>query len=173
MAGSAVLEESSDATKITMSNAGSARKPTIISRRAPSEPNAVPTSIAASATNTRAVASNPTSAIASAALENGSRVPMDGMIAAAHTMDPNTTYGAKRKNGDAPSASTASLWNSLWIARYGSQMLGADLFCSHARHCTIQPENSGATAIAASTSSDCVSHEISALTEPVPASRAA
>ncbi len=76
--------EISDATKITISSAGSARKPTIISRRAPSVPNAVPTSIAASDMNTRAVASRPTSAIASAALENGSRVPIDGMIAAAH-----------------------------------------------------------------------------------------
>jgi hypothetical protein len=142
-------------------------------RRAPSVPNAVPTSIAASATNTRAVASSPTSAIASAALENGSRVPIDGMIAAAQTMEPNTAYGANRKSGDALSASTASLWKSLWIARYGSQMLGADLFCSHARHCAIQPENSGATAIAASTSSVWVSQEISALKAPAPTSGAA
>ena len=60
MVGSAVLCEISAATKMTMSNAGSARNPTIISRRAPSVPNAVPTSMAASAMNTRAVASSPT-----------------------------------------------------------------------------------------------------------------
>ena len=74
-----------------MSSAGSARNPTIISRRAPSVPNAVPTSIAASDMNTRAVASRPTSAIASAAGVNGRRVPIDGMIAAATTIVPNTT----------------------------------------------------------------------------------
>src|SRR6185295_8751692 len=120
--------------------------------------------------NTRAVARSPTSAIASAAVENGSRVPIEGMMAAAHTIEPNTTYGANRNSGDAFAASTASLWNSLWIARYGCQMLGADLFCSHARHCAIQPPKSGATAIAASTSSVCVSQEISALTAPAPTS---
>ena len=74
-----------------MSSAGSARNPTIISRRAPSDPNAVPTSIAASETNTRAVASSPTSAIASAAPENGNRVPIDGITAAAQAIEPNTT----------------------------------------------------------------------------------
>ena len=74
-----------------MSRAGSARKPTSISRRAPSVPKAVPTSIAASDMNTRAVANRPTSAMASAAFEKGSRVPSEGMIAAAHTMVPNTT----------------------------------------------------------------------------------
>ncbi len=72
MAGSAVVAEMSEATKMTISSAGSARNPTIISRRAPSVPKAVPMSIAASAKNTRAVASRPTSAIASAALVNGS-----------------------------------------------------------------------------------------------------
>ena len=41
--------------------------------------------------NTRAVASRPTSAMASAARVNGSRVPSDGMIAAASTIAPNTT----------------------------------------------------------------------------------
>ncbi len=96
-----MVAEISDATKITISSAGSARKPTIISRRAPSVPNAVPTSIAASDRNTRAVASRPTSAIASAAIENGRRVPIDGMIAAAPTIEPNTTYGAKRNSGEA------------------------------------------------------------------------
>ncbi len=118
--GSAVVAEISEATKITISSAGSARKPTIISRRAPSVPNAVPTSIAASERNTRAVANSPTSAIASAAGVSGS-VLIDGMIAAATTIVPNTTYGAARNSGEASCASTASLWNSLWIARYGSQ----------------------------------------------------
>ena len=83
MTGSAVVAEISDATKMTISSAGSARKPTIISRRAPSVPKAVPMSIAASDRNTRAVANRPTSAIASAAEANGSRVPIDGMMAAA------------------------------------------------------------------------------------------
>ena len=41
-----------EAVKKTISSAGSARKPTSISRRAPSEPKAVPISIAASARNT-------------------------------------------------------------------------------------------------------------------------
>ncbi len=98
-----------DATKTTISSAGSARKPIIISRRAPSVPNAVPTSIAASARNTRAVANRPTSAIASAADENGSRVPIDGMTAAAVSIVANTTYGAILNSGDARSATTASL----------------------------------------------------------------
>ena len=53
---------------MTISSAGSARKPTIISRRAPSVPKAVPISIAASDRKTRAVASSPTSAMASAAI---------------------------------------------------------------------------------------------------------
>ncbi len=68
MAGSAVVAEISEATKMTISRAGSARNPTIISRRAPSVPKAVPMSIAASDRKTRAVASRPTSAIASAAV---------------------------------------------------------------------------------------------------------
>ncbi len=81
----------SAATKITISSAGSARKPIIISRRAPSVPKAVPMSIAASDMNMRAVASRPTSAMLSAATVSGRRVPIDGMIAAASTMAPNTT----------------------------------------------------------------------------------
>ena len=48
-------------------------------------------SMAASARNTRAVASSPTSAMLSAATVSGRRVPIDGMIAAASTMVPNTT----------------------------------------------------------------------------------
>ena len=151
IAGSAVVAEISDATKITISSAGSARKPTIISRRAPSVPNAVPTSIAASDRNTRAVANSPTSAMASAAGVSGS-VLIDGMIAAATTIVPKTTYGAARNSGEASCASTASLWNSLWIARYGSHRLGAVRFCSQARHWVTQPTNSGATASAAAIS---------------------
>ena len=109
MAGSAVVAEISEATKITISRAGSARKPTIISRRAPSVPKAVPMSIAASDRNTRAVASSPTSAMASAAVVKGSPVLIEGMIIAATAIEPNTMYGATRKSGDAPSAITASL----------------------------------------------------------------
>ena len=59
MIGSAVVAKISETTKITTSSAGSARKPIIISRRAPSVPKAVPTSIAARDKNTRAVASKP------------------------------------------------------------------------------------------------------------------
>ena len=74
--------EMSEAVKNTISSAGSARKPTIISRRAPSVPNAVPTSIAASAMNRRARASRPTSAMASAASFSGRSVPRVGTMAA-------------------------------------------------------------------------------------------
>jgi len=80
----------SEATKITINSAGSARNPTIISRRAPKVPKAVPMSIAASDMNTRAVASSPTSAIASATCVRGSRVPIEGMIPAATTMAAKT-----------------------------------------------------------------------------------
>ncbi len=48
-------------------------------------------SIAASDMKTRAVASRPTSAIASAAVVKGRRVPIEGMMAAATTIAPNTT----------------------------------------------------------------------------------
>ena len=91
ISGSAVVAESSDASNITMSSAGSARNPTIISRRAPSVPNGVPMSIAASDRNMREVANKPTSAIASAVAANGRRVLIDGMIAAATAIVPNTT----------------------------------------------------------------------------------
>jgi hypothetical protein len=88
-----------------------------ISRRAPSEPNDVPMSIAASAMNTRANANRPTSAIASAARANGSAVASDGTIAAAQHIAPNTMYGVTRKIGDAFSAMTASFVKSLLIVR--------------------------------------------------------
>ena len=77
--------------KNTISSAGSARLATSISRRAPSEPKAVPTSMAASAMNTRASANSPTSAITSAAGENGRSVASTGTMLAASTMQPNTT----------------------------------------------------------------------------------
>ena len=79
----------SEAVKNTISNAGSARNDTSISRRAPSVPNAVPISIAASEMNTRASANTPTSAITSAAGENGRSTAMIGMMAAASHMQPN------------------------------------------------------------------------------------
>ena len=88
--GSDVEPEMSDAVNSTISSAGSARKPTNISRRAPSEPKAVPMSIAASAMNTRASANSPTSAIASAARANGRSVASDGTIAAAQHIAANT-----------------------------------------------------------------------------------
>ena len=115
--GSEVEPEISDAVNSTISSAGSARKPTNISRRAPSVPKAVPMSIAASAMNTRASANRPTSAIASAARANGRSVASDGTIAAAAAIAPKTMYGATRKIGDAFAATTASLWNSLRIVR--------------------------------------------------------
>jgi len=89
--GSEVEPEISDAVNSTMRSAGSARKPTNISRLAPSDPNAVPMSIAASAMNTRASANRPTSAIVSAASANGRSVASDGTIAAAQHIAPNTT----------------------------------------------------------------------------------
>ncbi len=113
ISGSAVVAEISDATKMIISSAGSARKPTIISRRAPSVPKAVPMSIAASDMKTRAIANRPTSAIASAAERNGRPVPIEGITAAAATIAPKTTYGAMRNSGEASAAITASLWNSL------------------------------------------------------------
>ena len=117
MVGSNVLPDSSEAVNSTMSSAGSARKPTNISRRAPNEPNAVPMSIAASAMNTRASANRPTNAIASAAPAKGRSVASDGTMAAASAIEPNTMYGVTRNIGEAFSATTASLWKSLRIAR--------------------------------------------------------
>ena len=89
--GSDVDPEMSDAVNRTIRSAGSARKPTNISRRAPSEPKAVPMSIAASAMKTRASANRPTSAIASAAAANGTSVASEGMMAAEQTIAPKTT----------------------------------------------------------------------------------
>ncbi len=160
MTGSAVVMEISEATKITISSAGSARNPTIISRRAPMLPKAVPMSIAASDMNTRAVANSPTSAMASAAVPNGSRVLTEGMMAAATTIVPNTMYGVKMNRREAGSATAASLWNSLRIPRYTSSTLGARRFCSHARHWFTQPRNSGAAASAAATARNWVNHSM-------------
>jgi hypothetical protein len=105
-----------------------------ISRRAPMLPNAVPRSIAASAMKTRARANRPTSAIASAATANGRSVASEGTIAAASAIAENTTYGVILKIGEAFSATTASLWKSFRIVRYGSSSGGALRFCSQARH---------------------------------------
>ena len=135
----------SDAQKKTISSAGSARKPTNISRRAPRVPKAVPTSIAARLMKTRASANRPTSAMASAAGDSGRSVDSVGTIALASTMQPNTMYGAARNSCEALSASTESLWKSLCSTRYGCSSGGADLFCSHARHWLTQPVISGAS----------------------------
>ena len=89
--GRAVLPEIRKALKNTISRAGSARKPIIISRRAPSVPKAVPTSIAASETKTRAVANRPTRAMASATKAKGRSIATEGMMAAARTIVPNST----------------------------------------------------------------------------------
>src|SRR5260221_622139 len=69
-----------EAEKSVISSAGSARKPISISRRAPSVPNAVPMSMAASDMNTRASANRPTSAIASATGASGRSVDRAGTI---------------------------------------------------------------------------------------------
>jgi hypothetical protein len=85
--------------KITISRAGSARKPTSISRRPPRLPKEVPTSIAASEMKMRARPKTPTSAMVSAAGAKGRSVDSVGMMAQASTMQPNTTKGAKRNSG--------------------------------------------------------------------------
>ena len=90
MVASEVDCEISEAENSTISSAGSARKPTIISRRAPSVPNEVPISIAASEMNTRARANSPTSAMASAAEASASSVERLGTIALTSAMQPNT-----------------------------------------------------------------------------------
>ena len=77
--------------KKMMSSAGSASAPISISRRAPSVPNAVPMSIAASELNTRATAKTPTSAITSAAGANGRSVASTGTMPAASHMQPKST----------------------------------------------------------------------------------
>ena len=97
--GSAVVAEISEATKITISSAGSARKPTIISRRAPSVPNAVPTSIAASDMNTRAVANSPTSAMASAAGERKRAHRRNDRRGDDHRAEDHVRRGAEQRRG--------------------------------------------------------------------------
>ena len=150
MIGSAVVAQVSETTKITTSSAGSARKPIIISRRAPSVPKAVPMSIAASDRNTRAVANRPTSAIASAACVNGKRVAIEGMTAAAVTMAPNTTYGASRNSREAFSRHHRVLVEQLADAAVGLQDAGRGLVLQP-RAALIDPaENSGAAASASS-----------------------
>ncbi len=83
--------EISEAENSTISSAGSARKPTSISRRAPIVPKAVPMSIAAREMKTRARPNRPTSAMASAAGASGRSVDSVGMIEQASTMQPNFT----------------------------------------------------------------------------------
>ncbi|MNC85709.1 hypothetical protein D3C83_13210 [compost metagenome] len=78
-----------EAVNSVISIAGSARNPIIISRRAPSVPNEVPTSMPASEMNTRASANSPTSAITSAAGANGSEVASTGTMPTASHMQPN------------------------------------------------------------------------------------
>jgi hypothetical protein len=88
---SAVEPPISAGVKNTISSAGSARLAISISRREPSVPNAVPTSIAASAIATRASANRPTRAITSAAGANGRSVATSGTMLAASTIQANTT----------------------------------------------------------------------------------
>jgi len=147
-----VLPKSRKALNSTISSAGSARKPTIISRRAPMVPKAVPTSIAASDRKTRAVAKRPMSAMASAARAKGRSVASEGMIPAASTMVPKRMYGVVRKRTEASLASTASFWKSLRSMRYCWRSGGAVRFCIQARHCAIHPVKSGAMPMASSIS---------------------
>ncbi len=90
MVGNRVLPEISEEVNSTISKAGSARKPTSISRREPMLPNAVPMSMPASAMNTRARANSPTRAMVSATAANGRSVDSEGMMAAAATITPNS-----------------------------------------------------------------------------------
>jgi hypothetical protein len=96
MVASEVEFEMSEVVKSTIRNAGSARKPISISRRAPMVPKDVPMSIAASEMKRRASANSPTSAMASAAGASGRFVDTVGMIIEASNMQPNTTYGDSR-----------------------------------------------------------------------------
>ena len=93
--------EISEAENSTISSAGSARKPTSISRRAPSVPNAVPMSIAASEMNTRASANSPTSAIASAAGDSGRSVDSVGHDGAGqqHAAEDDVGRDAEQRRG--------------------------------------------------------------------------
>jgi hypothetical protein len=77
--------------KITISRAGSARKPTSISRRPPSVPKLVPMSIAAREMKMRARPKTPTRAMVSADGAKGRSVDSTGMMAQASSMQPNTT----------------------------------------------------------------------------------
>ena len=90
MVASEVELEMSEAVKTTIRKAGSARNPTSISRRAPSVPNEVPMSIAASEMKSRATPKRPTSAMASAAVAIGRFVDSVGMMREASSMQPNT-----------------------------------------------------------------------------------
>src|SRR5690606_40399572 len=96
-----------------------------------------------------------TSAIASAAVDIGRSVDSVGTMAQATSMQPNTRYGAARKIGDACSATTDSLTNSLCSVRYGCHRLGAERFCSQARHMFTQPVSAGASNSAATMASAC------------------
>ena len=87
---SEVEPEIMEAQNSTISSAGSARKPTSISRRAPKLPKAVPTSIAANEIKTRASANKPTNAMASAAGDKGKSVDKVGMMALASNIQPKT-----------------------------------------------------------------------------------
>ena len=89
MMGSSVDWEIRLAVKNTMSSAGSARKDTSISLRAPRVPNGVPMSMAASARNTRASAKMPTRAMTSAAGEKDRSLAMVGTMPAASAMQAN------------------------------------------------------------------------------------
>jgi len=60
-----------------------------------------------------------------------------------------------RKIGEACSATTDSFTNSLCSTRYGCHRLGAERFCSQARHMLTHPVRIGASSSAATIASTC------------------
>ena len=142
----------SDAVKSTISSAGSARKPISISRRAPSEPNAVPMSIAASAIDDAREREDADQRDR----VGGRRV---GEVGAErrhdrgrqrHAAEQHVRRDAEERRGVV--RDDRVLVEQLAQHRYGCSTPGPLLFCSQARHWLTQPTRSGASR-SASTSS--------------------
>ena len=137
--------------RCTISSAGSARKPTIISRRAPSVPNAVPMSIAASdeehARQSRTgppARSRPPRRRAASRCPSTERSPPRSAIAA----EDDVRRDAKQRRrvlGDRP----RPCGRACECRDRAASRLGALRFCSQARHWLTQPTKSGAAASAA------------------------
>ena len=146
--GNAVVMEISEATKITISSAGSARKPTIISRRAPMRAEG-------GADVHRRERQEHTGGREQTDQRDGVGRRSERQ-ARAHRRDDGRGHdhgaehdvGSEIEQARGVSATTASLWNSLRMPRYACSTLGARRFCSQARHWLSQPRNSGAAASA-------------------------